>query len=131
MKATKSEEILLITQNKVGKMEEISRLVKENDINIRAISAWVFDDEAFFRIVASDNQKAKKVLSAVGKIEEKSIVIVEMPDEVGQLFCLASKLKENNVNLNYVYGSTSEPGKPMIIVLSSDHNDQALEVIGS
>jgi hypothetical protein len=131
MKGTKSEEILLITQNKVGKMEEIARLVKENDINVRAISAWAFDDEAFFRIVASDNKKAKEALSAVGKVEEKDIVVVEMPDEVGQLFQLASKLKDNGINLNYVYGTTSKPGQPAIIVFSSDDNDRAMKVISS
>jgi hypothetical protein len=131
MKASKSEEILLITQNKVGKMEEISLLIKENNIDVRGISAWAFDDEAFFRIVASDNQQAKEVLSAVGKVEEKSIVVVQMPDEVGQLFQLASKLKNSGIDLNYVYGTTAKLGEPAIIIFSCDHNDKAIEVINS
>jgi len=129
MKAEHDKELLLITENKVGKLEQIARLVTNHGINIRAISAWAFDEEAFFRIVASDNEQAKKVLSSVGKIEEKDIVIVQMPDEVGQLFQLASKLKDNNIDLNYVYGTTSEPGKPAIIVFSSDSNSKAIEVI--
>ena len=131
MKAAETKELLLITQNKVGKMEEISRLVKEHNIDLKAISAWAFDDEAFFRVVASDNEAAKRVLSAVGRIEEKNIVVVEVPNKVGQLFQLASKLKNNNIDLNYVYGTASQSVDTAIIVFSCDHNAKAIKIINS
>lgn len=129
MKAERGKELLLITENKVGKLAQIAHLVANHNIDIRAISAWAFDDQAFFRIVASDHEQAKQVLGSVGKVEEKDIVIVRMPDKVGQLFQMASKLKDYNIDLNYVYGTTSTPNKPAIIVFSSDSNSKAIEVI--
>tara|TARA_B100000315_G_C14585001_1_gene592515 strand:+ start:2206 stop:2601 length:396 start_codon:yes stop_codon:yes gene_type:complete len=131
MKAVKGKEILLITENKVGKLGEIAETIKNTGISVRAISAWAFDEEAFFRIVASDTEKAKQILSSVGKVEEKDIVIVDLPDEVGKLFELASTLKNNDIDLHYVYGTTSDPGKPAIIVFSSNDDDRALVVISS
>lgn len=129
MKAEHGKELLLTTENKCGKLAQVACLVANHNINIRAISAYAFDERAFFRIVASDHEKAKQVLSSVGKVEEKDIVVVRMADEVGQLFQMASKLKDYNINLNYVYGSSLTAGKPGIIVFSSDSNSKAIEVI--
>ncbi|MBN3040707.1 MAG: ACT domain-containing protein [Candidatus Omnitrophica bacterium] len=131
MKAKLAEELLLITQNRVGKLAEISRTIKDNGINIMAISAWAFDDQAFFRIVASDHIKAKEILESIGKVEIKKIVIAEMPDEVGQLLELASRLKDNDIDLNYVYGTTAEVGKPATIIFSSNNDIKALDVIAA
>jgi len=129
MKAVKGQEIILTVENKVGELAEISKLIKDNDINIRGISAWVIDDKAFFRLIASDNEKTKELLKNLGEVNEKEIVIVDMPDEVGQLFLLASMLKDNNVDLDYIHGTTSESGRAAMVVFSSSNNDKALEVI--
>ncbi len=129
MKAVKGQEIILTVENKVGELAEISKLIKDNDINIRGISAWVIDDKAFFRLIASDNEKTKELLKNLGEVNEKEIVIVDMPDEVGQLFLLASMLKDNNIDLDYIHGTTSESGRAAMVVFSSSNNDKALEVI--
>lgn len=129
MKAVKGTEIIFSTDNKVGKLEEISRLIKERGINIIAISAWVIDGKAFFRLVSSDNAKAKEVLQTLGNIDEKDVVIADMPDKVGQLFALASKLKDNNIDLKHIYGTTSESEKSAVIIFSSNDDDKALKII--
>lgn len=131
MKAVKGEEIILTADNKVGKLEEVASLIKENSINIRAVSAWAVEDKAFFRLITSDNVKTKEVLAGLGSIESKAVVIVEMPDEVGQLHVLASKLKGASIDLSHIYGTTYEPGKAAIIVFSSNNDEKAIEVISS
>ena len=128
MHAEKGVELLLTTENKVGKMEEIAAAVRDNGVNIKAISAWAFDDKAFFRIIASDTEKAKNILQNFGTVEDKEVVIVDMPDEVGQLFLLASHLKDNNIDVYHIFGTTSEPGKSAIIIFSSSDNDRALQL---
>lgn len=131
MKAVKAEEIILATDNKMGRLEEIAGIIKTSGINIRAISAWGVEDKAFFRLITSDNKKTKEVLSNLGSIESKDVVIVEMPDEVGQLHALGKKLKDASIDLTHVYGTTSEPGKSAIIVFSSNNNEKAIEVVSA
>jgi hypothetical protein len=65
----------------------------------------------------------------VRQVEDKEVVIVDMPDKVGQLHSVACKLKEANIDLYYIYGTTSEPDKPAVIIFSSQDNDKALAVI--
>ena len=131
MKAVKGKEILFTGANKIGELEEITRMIKDNGINIRAISAWAINGKALFRLLTSDNNKAKELLQAKGTVEEREIIIVEMPDEVGQLQILASKLKGNGLDLDYIYGTTFEPGKSAVIIFAANDNDKALEVISA
>ena len=131
MKAVKAKEIIVTTENKVGQLEEVLSIIKDNGINIRSISAWAFEERAFFRLTTSDNLKAREILGSRWEIEEKDVVIVDLPDEVGQLDIFASKLKENNIDLNYIYGTTSDPDKPAIIIFSSNNDDKAMEVLSA
>jgi hypothetical protein len=131
MKGVKGKELLLTVGNKIGKLEEITKTIKDNGINIRAICAWVADNKAFFRLVTSDNAKTKAVLQRLGTVNEEEVVIVDMVDESGQLSLLSTRLKDNNIDLKHIYGTASEPGKSVIIIFSSDNNDKALEVIST
>jgi len=129
MKGIKAEELILTTENKVGKLSEISKLIKDNGINIRAISAWVVEDKAFFRLVTSDNSKTREILGAQGSLEEKEVIILDMPDEVGQLQTLTSLLGDNGIDLQYIYGTASEAGKSAVVIFSSSDNDKVLGLI--
>lgn len=129
MKAAKAKEVLLSAANRVGELADIAQILKENDISLQAISAWVFEDRAFFRLISSNSEKLKEVLRDKGTLDEREVVIADLPDEAGQLFSLASKLTDAEVDVKYVYGSSSPSEKSAIIVFASDNNDKALEVI--
>lgn len=129
MRVVKGKEIILVTEDKAGKLQEVASAVKAAGINVRAISAWEADKEAHFRLVTSDNAKTKEILQPQGTVQEKEVIIADMPDEVGQLEAMASGLKEAGINLTHIYGTTSEPGKSAIIIFSSDDNDKALDIL--
>lgn len=129
MKVVKGEEILLITENKIGRLEEVTKLISRARVNIRAVAACVYEGEVHIRLITSDNAKAKESLKTIGKVEPKEVIIVELPDEVGQLNSLAAKLKVANIDLRHLYGTTFKSGQPATIVFSSNNNDRALEII--
>ncbi len=130
MKAIKSEELFVTAKNEVGKLEEISESLRDQGINIRAVSAYVVEDTAYFRVIASDNAKATEILKNIGcTVETKEVVIVEMPDKVGELCGLSLKLKNAGVDLKYIYGSTSSSQDNASIIFSADNNDKALEIL--
>ena len=132
MKAVKATELFIDTDNKVGVLMNIANLVSSANINIRAISAWAFDTKAFFRLITSNTQATRDILRENKySFEEKEVVVVELPDRIGELTNLSTKLKEAGVDLIYTYGTTSKPEGEAIIVLSSNNNDKALEVINA
>ncbi|MBN2483797.1 MAG: hypothetical protein JXD21_06330 [Candidatus Omnitrophica bacterium] len=130
MKAVKGNELFVTAPNEVGTLEDISERLRDEAINVRAVSAYVVDDKAYFRIITSDNNKAKDVLTGSGcTVEIKEVVIVEMPDKVGELCGISLKLKNAGVDLKYIYGSTSSSQNEASIIFSSDNNDKALEIL--
>jgi len=129
MQVEKTQEILIGTDNKTGKLAEIAGAITGSGVNIKSVSAWAADSKAFFRLVTSDNNAVKESLKGLGDIEEKEVIIVNLPDEVGQLAMLVAKLKGREIDLNYIYGTTAESGKTSIIVFSSSNNDAALAAL--
>ncbi len=132
MKTTKAKEFLIKSDNKIGTLADLSKVIASRGVNIRAISAWNVDDEAFFRMITSDNTEAEGALKDEGySFKENDVVVVELPDKVGELNGLANKLKSDGIDLTYVYGTTSKPEYGAIIVLSSNNNDKAIELLTS
>ncbi len=131
MKAVKGEELILTCDNKVGQLDTLTSLLKEKNINLRGINAYVADSKASFRMITSDNVKAKEVLKKIGSLTAKEVIIVDIPDEVGQLNLIAKKLKDANIDLTHIYGTTSKPHESAIIVFASNDNNKALAVIGA
>lgn len=130
MKAVKAKELLIKTDNRVGALADLSGIIGSSGVNIRAISAWSTGSKTFFRLITSDNLKTKDVLRDNGySYEENDVVIVELPDNVGELSSLAAKLKSKGIDLTHIYGTTSKPGYEAIVVFSSNDNDKVISII--
>ena len=107
MRVKKFGELLVSGENRIGFLYDISDKISSAGINILAISAYSYDNKAFFRMVTSDNDKAKIVLSSLGcGIEEKQVVSAEVEDRVGELKEMTSKLKDSGIDLKYIYGTS-------------------------
>ncbi|RKY40616.1 MAG: hypothetical protein DRP76_01550 [Candidatus Omnitrophota bacterium] len=130
MKVVKTEEIFLVTSNEVGKLAQITGVIAQKNINIRTICAYVRDNQAIFRIITSDNLRAKEVLSQDHNVELKEVVLVELPDEIGQLHKLGGKLKEEGIDLEYIYGTTSS-SQVATLIFSSNDNEKALKILSN
>lgn len=128
MKAVQGSEVIVSLEDKAGSLGEVTSVLKQNDINIRAVSGWVEQGKAMIRVVTSDNQKAKQALSAM-ETELKEVVVMDMANEVGQLNILSEKLKEAGISMTHIYGTTSGQGQAATLVFASDNNQKAIEVI--
>ena len=131
MKVVKGEEIIIAVENKVGRLEEITGIISKEGINIRAIVAYVENKQAIFRIITSDNLKTKEILLQKGlKPEAKEVVIVELPDKIGELYKMAGKFKEANIDLEYIYGTTTT-AEVATLIFSSNNNEKAIEILAN
>ncbi|MFC1546559.1 hypothetical protein ACFL4O_02450 [bacterium] len=129
MKASKVEQIYLQTENKVGKLEEVTNLIKAGGVNITAISAYAVGDKGFFKLITSDSAKTKEVLKNQGHIESKEVIILELFDEVGILNEVALKLKEADIDISNIYGTVPSAGGSANIIINSNNNDKILEIM--
>lgn len=128
MRVVRRKELLISAENKVGLLKEISEKLSNEQINIESICAYVVDGKAFFRMVVSDSEKAKEILKPEYSIEEREVLVVSLANQIGRLYELTSKISDANIDLTYIYGTTSEADEAKLI-LSSLNNDEIINLL--
>ena len=126
-----AKQLLVVTGNKVGMLAEVSSTVSGAGINIQAINAYAAGEQANFRLITDNNQKAEDILNSQGyQVSEQEVVIAELPNKVGVLKTTADKLKMAGIDLEYIYGTTCSGGCDCLLVFASNNNAQAKKILG-
>ena len=60
------EQISVFLENKAGRLAEVTRLLADAGVNIRALSLADTSDFGILRLIVSDNDKGKKQLRVKG-----------------------------------------------------------------
>ena len=106
------KQISIFIENEKGKLAQVSSLLAENGINLRALSIADTTDYGILRIVADDAEKAHSVLSENGYLTKiNDVVGVKIQDKPGSLAKIISTLSGAGISVEYAYAFTSaEPG---------------------
>ena len=102
----KEKQLIITTSDKVGMLLEVTSALAGAGINITALCAYSMEGKAIFMIVASDADKAQSVVEGKGwNVEACDVVVADVPDKVGAVKDVADKIKAQNINIEYIYGS--------------------------
>ena len=116
-------QISVFLENRTGQLAEITRLLAENNIDIRALSIAETTDYGLARMIVDDAHKASSVLLQHGDILSITPVwAVEVPDAPGGLADLLSLLAAEQIDVEYLYSLfTHREGKAyMVMRVSND-----------
>ena len=81
----KVEQISVFLENKPGSLEHATRVLKENNINIRTLSLAETVDFGILRLIVNDVEKTNNVLKDTGfRVSKTLVVAVEVPDQTGR-----------------------------------------------
>ncbi len=126
----KVEQISVFLENKPGALTEVTRILGEAGVNIRALSLADTKDFGILRIIVNDNEKAKAVLGAKGfTVRKTEVVAVEVPDRPGGLADILKILSEGKVNVEYLYAFVQQSGSNAIIIFRFDEIDRAIQIL--
>ena len=97
-------QISVFLENRVGQLAEITNLLAENGINLRAISIAETADYGLARLIVDDYKKASDILHAHGDmISVTKVWAVAVPDEPAGLATLLNVLSKSHVDVAYMY----------------------------
>ena len=98
------KQLSIYAENKKGVMQNITGILKNEDINILGSVTNDSAEYGIVRMVVSDPDKAKAALLAAGYLCHVIDVIgVEVEDKTGNLNDLLLTLKDSNVSVDYLY----------------------------
>ena len=98
------KQLSVFAENKPGAVAQITDVLSENSIDMRAMNIADTQDFGILRMIVSDTEKARLALKESRCVVSGTDVgCVEMPDRPGALGNIIKLLAENSVNIEYMY----------------------------
>ncbi|MBE5784967.1 MAG: ACT domain-containing protein [Clostridiales bacterium] len=97
-------QISVFLENRAGQLAEITAVLAENKIDLRAISIAETADYGILRMIVDDAARATKILLEKEYILSMTpVVAVAVPDVPGGLAPVLAVLAEGNIDIEYMY----------------------------
>jgi len=128
--ASIERELIVVTPNRVGLLADISELIAAQTINILAVSVRVAQDEAEIRIVTdAPTYTADALRKAEFLVEEREVVLVELPHRPGLLRRITDALARQELDIHDLYATVTSDSQQSLVVFSSSHNSKAVQLL--
>ena len=98
------KQITVFLENQTGRLAEVARILKRQNINLQGFSTTEARDYGILRLLVSDTQKARESLKEAGfTTHVADVICVHVKDEPGQLLKILELLADSNINIDYIY----------------------------
>ncbi len=125
-----AEQISIFLENKAGRLAEVTRVLSEAEISIRALSLADTSDFGILRIIVADHEKAKQILKEKGfTIGGTTVVAVEVEDRPGGLHQILEVLAQNHINVEYMYNFVQKDTENATMIFRFDRVEKAIEAL--
>ncbi|WP_296888306.1 acetolactate synthase [uncultured Methanobrevibacter sp.] len=126
----KIKQLSIFLQNRMGSLSKPLEVLTVADVNIRAMCMADTSEFGILRLVVDDPDKGKEALEQnnfLVKITE--IIGAEMHDAPGGLTSVLNIIRDNNIDLEYLYAFTHEKEGKAILLLHADDIDALIDVL--
>lgn len=125
-----AEQISIFIENKEGRLAEVTAILRDANVNIRALSLADTTDFGVLRLIVNDNDRAEKALKEEGfTVGKTQVLAVEVADVPGGLNRILDPLSDQGVNVEYMYAFANPQCKNAIMILRLDDHTKALEIL--
>ena len=98
------QQLSVFLENRAGQLAEITGILSECDINLRALNIAETADYGVLRMIASEPLRAAEVLREHGMLVTLTpVVAAAVPDRPGGLGELLEVLARENIDISYMY----------------------------
>jgi hypothetical protein len=126
----KVDQIAVFLENKSGRLAEITKVLADNRINIRALSVADTADFGILRLIVNEPEQARRILKEAGfTVGKTEVVAVEVADRPGGLAEVLAAVTQAALNVEYMYAFLGKSGNNAVIIFRFDDADAAVLVL--
>ncbi|HHX40781.1 MAG TPA: ACT domain-containing protein [Armatimonadetes bacterium] len=126
----KVNQISVFLENKSGRLADVTRVLAEHRINIRALSIADTIDYGLLRLIVNDPEQAAKVLTDEGfTVAQTEVLAIEVPDRPGGLAGIIDILASEGLNIEYMYAFVGRSGEHAIVIFRIEPVDKATKAL--
>ena len=127
-----TKEFTVQIEDRPGTLGTLCRALADRGINIVALQAFPTGGTSTLRIVVDNPATAKTVFNAQHvNLTEIDVASVKLAHRPGELARAASKLGENNININYIYGGVESGTNAPVLIFGVQDANQAAKILES
>ncbi len=129
---TIGEEIVVTTRNKIGILADVAVIMANEGINIEALLGYEVGRTAKLLFTTNGNLRFLNELKKkkYKTIKETEVVVIEISNSPGALKVVATELKNNNIDIKYVYITSSyRANESSRLILQTSDNEKAMSLL--
>lgn len=124
------EQISIFIENKSGRLAEVTSVLTEAGVNIRALALAETSDFGILRLIVNDTEKARSALREAGfTVTKTEVVAVEVPDKPGGLGQILNAIRDAAINVEYMYAFVEKSGENAIVIFRFDEIGRAVATL--
>lgn len=128
----KIKQLSIFLQNRMGSLSKPLEVLSEADVNIRAMCMADTSEFGILRLVVDDPVKGKEALEEHNfLVKITDIIGVEMHDAPGGLTNVLKVIRDNEIDLEYLYAFTHDKENKAILLLHADELDRLISSLKS
>ena len=126
----KVKQISVFLENKSGRLANLTRVLGNNNINIRALSIADTTDFGILRLIVNNPDLAYQVLKEAGfTVSTTDVIAVEVKDDPGGLAKVLEILQNVSINIEYLYAFLQKATNAALVVFRVEQLDEAIKVL--
>jgi hypothetical protein len=119
----------VFAENRVGRLHELTALLKDHNVHIMAITVLDTTDSAIVRVIVDDPDRARELMvNNDFPYSEGEVLAVEITDESDLKGVLAALL-EAEINIHYVYSFIKRPEGRSALAINAEDVDVAAQAL--
>lgn len=126
------KQLSIFVENKRGRLAEITKVLSENNIDIRALSIADTKDFGILRLIVNDPDVAVELLKADGfTVSLTKVICIAINDKPGGLAGAMATLFDKEISVEYMYAFVSRCEKDAYVIIRVEDNEGAIEALTS
>jgi hypothetical protein len=125
------EQISVFLENKPGRLAEITKIIGDAGVDLRAMSLADTADFGVLRLMVDNPEKTRELLQGAGcVVSVTQVLAVRIADKPGSLAGVLAVLADAEISVEYAYASITRDRENAYVIFRVDDNDRALRAFG-
>lgn len=130
MDASLQREIVIRTEDRIGILADVSRLLSDMGINLLTVCVRADGEEVAIHLVTTSQTYAREALKEAGfSVEEREVVLIELPHHPGFLCRVSEALARKGIAIEDLYATVPEGSTTGLVVFQTSHNGKAVQML--
>lgn len=125
-------QIAVFLENRPGTLARLCKALRDEKINIHAISTGDTVDYNVVRMIVSDTRRALQIFQDHNTLTiTNEVLMIECMNKPGALVDISEKLTKAHINIEYCYSATQPKSKNALLIVRTSDQNKALKTLNT